>query len=238
MTEAAGPLVSVRGEARESVQPDAARVSGRLVAIRPDRVSALAAAAEMTDRLTRELVALGGAPLSTGTLRHPLTWSLYDTGSEEEWDQSGKSATGRTGNLVAVVWVALTTRDLEGLQRLTAALSPLDGLSLSGVSWIVDEDNPAWPRVRAAAISAAVAKARDYAAALGSALVGVDHLADPGLLGGADGSSGGWAGRPSGYVMEQEGGGGKTPSLTPVPQELVAVVDGRFRAAPVRLGGL
>jgi uncharacterized protein YggE len=48
----------------------------------------------------------------------------------------------------------------------------------------VDWDNPAWPQVRAAAISAAIGKARDYAAALGAALRHVEHIADAGLLGG------------------------------------------------------
>jgi hypothetical protein len=44
------------------------------------------------------------------------------------------------------------------------------GLNVHGVMWHVDWDNPAWPQVRAAAIGAAIGKARDYAAALGARL--------------------------------------------------------------------
>ena len=42
----------------------------------------------------------------------------------------------------------------------------------------------AWPQVRAAAIGAAMGKARDYAAALGATVRHVEHIADVGLLGG------------------------------------------------------
>ncbi len=52
------------------------------------------------------------------------------------------------------------------------------------MTWHVDWDNPAWPQVRAAAIGAAIHKARDYAAALGARLRQVEHIADAGLLGG------------------------------------------------------
>jgi len=40
-----------------------------------------------------------------------------------------------------------------------------------GMTWHVDWDNLAWPQARAAAIHTAIGKARDYAAALGAALL-------------------------------------------------------------------
>ncbi|HEX7993494.1 MAG TPA: hypothetical protein VF506_06190 [Streptosporangiaceae bacterium] len=43
---------------------------------------------------------------------------------------------------------------------------------------------PAWREVRAAAIRDAIAKGRDYAAALGGGLRAVEHIADPGFLAG------------------------------------------------------
>lgn len=231
-----GPLVSVRGEARESVQPDGARMSGRLVATRRDKQAALAAAAELTTRLTDDLASLGGVPLSVDTLRRPLVWSVHDAGTDDEWDPSGK--TGRTGNVIAAVSVTITLRGFDDLERLTTVLAGHEALSMHVVSWFVDEDNEAWPRVRAAAITAAVVKARDYAAALGSRLIGVEHLADAGLLGGEDDSR---LGRATALALHDGAaamGGGGSPQLTPVPQELVAVVDGRFRASAVRLDDL
>jgi uncharacterized protein YggE len=54
-------------------------------------------------------------------------------------------------------------------------LAAQPGLDVHGVTWHVDWDNPAWPQVRAAAIGAAIRKARDYAAALGATLRQVEH---------------------------------------------------------------
>jgi len=100
--------------------------------------------------------------------------------------------------------------------------------------WHADWDNPAWPQVRAAAIGAAIGKARDYAAALGATLRQVEHIADTGLLGGDT------APYQPGRIMaaralavggEQAG----TPALNPVPQELIATIEARFRTTGVSL---
>jgi len=96
----------------------------------------------------------------------------------------------------------------------------------------LDWDNPAWPQVRAAAISAAIGKARDYAAALGATLRQVEHIADAGLLGSDTApydTARGMAFRASGG--DQPG----TPALTPVPQELIATIEARFRTTDVSL---
>jgi uncharacterized protein YggE len=88
--------------------------------------------------------------------------------------------------------------------------------------------------VRAAAIAAAIGKARDYAAALGATLRRVEHVADTGLLGSDTGHyqpgrvPAAWARSAS---MEQPG----TPALTPVPQELIATIEARFRTTEVSL---
>ena len=103
------------------------------------------------------------------------------------------------------------------------------------VSWHVDWDNPAWSDVRAAAVQAAIAKGRDYAAALGGSLRGVEHIADAGLLGGGNpesGLTGVRAARAAGSGAESD-----TPSLDPVPQELAAIVEARFTADGVSLTG-
>ena len=103
------------------------------------------------------------------------------------------------------------------------------------LTWEVDCDNPAWPRVRAAAISAIIGKARDYATALGATLRHVEHIADAGLLGGDA--------APYHTVYSRafsaSGGGDQpgTPALTPVPQELIATIDARFRTTDVSLPG-
>jgi hypothetical protein len=99
------------------------------------------------------------------------------------------------------------------------------------VAWAVDPDNPSWPEVRAAAIRAAIEKGRDYAAALGGSLNRVEHIADVGLLGGERMSSYGRASfAKASSSLEFAGGMPETPSLDPVPQELIAIIDARFIA--------
>ena len=108
-------------------------------------------------------------------------------------------------------------------------------LNVHGVMWHVDWDNPAWPQVRAAAIGAAVGKARDYAAALGASVRQDEHIADMGLLGGDTAPY-----QPVRALARAYSGGGEqpgTPALTPVPQELIATIEARFRATDVSLPG-
>jgi uncharacterized protein YggE len=107
------------------------------------------------------------------------------------------------------------------------------GLNVHGVTWHVGWDNPAWPQVRAAAISAAIGEARDYAAALGATVQHVEHIADAGLLGGDTAPY-----HTARSMVFTAGGGGDqpgTPALTPVPQELIATIEARFRTTDVSL---
>lgn len=131
--------------------------------------------------------------------------------------------------------VVITVREFDTLDPLGAALAAHDALAVQSVAWHVDPDNPAWPALRATAIHAAIAKARDYAAALGGTLRHVDHIADVGLLGGGDNlrysGSSGWVAQGASLT----GGQPSTPSLDPVPQELTATIDARFTATEVSL---
>jgi uncharacterized protein len=88
------------------------------------------------------------------------------------------------------------------------------------------------PQVRAAAISAAIAKARDYAAALGATVRQVEHIADAGLL---DGDTAPYHTTRSMAFTAAGGDQPGTPALTPVPQELIATIEARFRTTDVSL---
>ncbi len=84
--------------------------------------------------------------------------------------------------------------------------------------------------------TAAIGKARDYAAALGAALHHIEHVADAGLLGGDA-----VAYQPlhmTARAMSASAAGPGTPALNPVPQELIATIDARFRTAGVSLPGI
>jgi uncharacterized protein YggE len=236
MSEGAGLLLSVRGEARRMVAPDNAQVDVTIAVSRGSKAEAAGAAAAGLDRLTADLAALGGVALEAATGRRSLTWSAQSmaTYAERAHDQD----TGQyepTGQVIAAVAVVVAVRAFELLDALGAVLAGRETVTVQGVTWHVDWDNPAWPRVRADAVQAAIGKGRDYAAALGGTLRSVEHIADAGLLGG-DNRQSGFTGRR--MVARAASSGGEeldVPSLDPVPQELAAIIEARFIADGVSL---
>jgi uncharacterized protein YggE len=232
----AGLLLSVRGEARRMVPPDYALVAAMIASSRGSKAEAVRAAAAALVSLTTDLAARGGVPLDAGSGRRPLTWSAQSaaTYAERAHDQD----TGQyqpTGQVTATVTVMIAVRAFDLLDELGAVLAVHDAVTVHEVSWHVDWDNPAWPGVRADAVQAAIAKGRDYAAALGGELRGVEHIADAGLLGG-DTAPSGFAGRRAMTRAASMGGEEPdAPSLDPVPQELAAIIEARFSAGGVSL---
>jgi uncharacterized protein len=233
-----GPLhLSVRGEARQAVPPDKAEISGRVMVTLTTKPDAVRVAGDLLGELTRRLGTLGGVPLTAETTRASLTWSAYSVTTHIEREHDPQ--TGRlqpTGRVVASVNVELAVRDFGLLGRMGGVLAHQEGFYVDGVSWCVDDDNPAWAGVRAAAIEAALQKGRDYARALGSSLTRVEHIADTGLLGGS--GPGAPAFRAASRMSVGAGGPGEEwepPSLDPVPQELTAVIEARFGASPVTI---
>ena len=183
--------------------------------------------------MTSELGSLGGVPLTVESRNQPLTWSAYSATTELEHEDDEQGRYRRTGRVIASVAIQLVVRDFGLLDRLSAVLATNEALSVHHVAWEVDPDNSSWPEVRAAAIQAAIDKGRHYAAALDGSLSRVEHIADVGLLGGdlavgqARAAYGESSFRPAGLP--------DVPSLDPVPQELIAVIDARFLAAVAAL---
>jgi uncharacterized protein len=235
MSDPAGLLLSVRGEARRMVPPDCAMVTAGIACLRGSKAEAVRAAAAELDSLTAGLAAQGGVALDAGTGRRPLTWSAQSATTHAERAYDDK--TGRhqlTGRVTAAVAVVITVRAFGLLDALGAVLAAHEAVSVHHVDWQVDWDNPAWPDVRAAAIQAAISKGRDYAAALGGSLRTVEHIADAGLLGG-DGAQPRFSGASPMRAAAAAGGESDAPSLDPVPQELVAIIEARFTAGGVSL---
>jgi uncharacterized protein YggE len=236
MSDPAGLLLSVRGEARRMVPPDYALVAATIALSRGSKADAARAAAAGLDSLTADLAARGGVALDAGTGRRPLTWSAQSvtTYAERALDEN----TGQyhpTGQVTAAVAVMIAVRAFELLDALGAVLAVHEAVSVHEVAWHVDWDNPAWPGVRAAAVQAAIAKGRDYAAALGGSLRGVEHIADAGLLSGDNAQTSFTARHAGAYAASRGGEESDAPSLDPVPQELAAIVEARFTADGVSL---
>ena len=171
--------LSVRGEASRLVEPDDAVLSTQLSATRVGAAQALQDVAAAAEALVADLARAGGQALSVDTARAPLTWSRLSASTQPVWDAEGR----QTDRTTATVEVRVVVRALGELDAVSARLARHQALQLHGVRWRVDDDNPAWPAVRAEAIAAALQKGRDYAAALGGELLQVEHVADVGLLG-------------------------------------------------------
>ena len=233
MNNGDSPLLSVRAEARQLVAPDYAVVDGLIEQTEGSKSEAVRSVSASLDGLTADLAALGAVPFDEGAGRRPLTWSAHSLATREEHyhdKQTGRME--RTGQVTAVVALRVTVRDLGRMDDLGGVLAAHPGLNVHIVTWHVDWDNPAWPQVRAAAIGTAIRKARDYAAALGATLRQVEHVADAGLLGGDT------APYHQVHALAYQAAGGDqpgTPGLTPVPQELIATIEARFRTTDVSL---
>lgn len=234
MNDTAVTVVSVRGEARRTVQPDSASLAAAVAATRQSKAEAMQAAGAALDALTADLAGLGGVALGVDTFRRPLTWSAHSAATREEHVHDERTGQYRpTGKVTATVAVQIAVREFGLLDVLGTRLAAHDALAVHEVSWHVDWDNANWPQVRAEAIHAAIAKGRDYAAALGGHLRAVEHVADPGLLG--EGGQG-WAGSRGLSAFASSGGEtADAPSLDPVPQELIAMVEARFTAGEISL---
>lgn len=235
MSYPADVLVWVRGEARRTVPPDRADIAGTIAVTRGSKADASGAAAAALDSLTADLAAIGGVALGVDTVRRPLTWSARSAATHDEHVHDKKTGQYEpTGQVTATVALQITVRAFDLLDALGSHLSAHEALRVQEVTWHVDWDNPGWRDVRAAAIEAAMAKGRDYAAALGGRLSAVEHIADPGLIGGEVQH---WAGT-SGRSLTFASGGGETPdapSLDPVPQELAALIEARFTATGISM---
>jgi uncharacterized protein len=231
-------VISVRGDAQLEVPPDLATTYGQIRTVENSKAAALQRAAEHLEAVQASLRELGGVPLVAGDERRPLTWLARSASSypKVRWDKETRRRI-RTGRVVTDVDLRIHVRDFDLSDPVAGALAGQLGYHAGQVAWSVDRDNPGWRQVRNDAISAAVEKARDYAAALHGTLLSLDHLADVGLLGGADDHAYG-LGAVGHVAVEMSRGGGRraAPSLDPEPQLLSAAVEARFSASVADLG--
>jgi hypothetical protein len=237
-TASNAPLLSVRGEARQTVAPDSVTLVTALNVTADTKPEALRKAAIALDALTAALRELGGTPLTAESERAAFTWSAYSATTHVEKQQDPQTG-HHTGpeRVYATVAVIMTLREFAVLDRLGEVLAGHEPLAIHQTIWNVDADNPAWKAVRADAIYSAIAKGRDYAAALGGSLTEVLHIADVGLLGG-DGGSGRIGPTPMAMRAMAASAGSQpgAPSLDPVPQEVAAAIEARFTMTAIGLG--
>ncbi len=221
--------LSVRGEAERTVAPDGATMISAVSAIRDSKRAAAADLATIVAEVVAGLAELGGVVLTPTTARAPLTWSTQSMRTSPEYGPNPATGEhGPTGRHEASVSLRISVRDFALMGRLERVLNEHDALDVHVVHWAVDDDNPAWSLVRADAIHAALLKGQDYASALGGSVVGVEHVADAGLLSG-DGSPG-MHHRSMAFKSHATGGEPDVAALDPVPQVLAATIEARLTA--------
>ena len=222
-------VITVRGDATVRVQPDQATLYAGVRTTGRDKSAVLAESAAALDAVEVALAGLGGVVATPDTARVPLAWLASSANSYEEtrWDPRVEEEQP-TGRVIGVVDLEIRVRDLALLDAVGDRLAQHPTVHVHQTEWSVDDDNPAWPRVRADAIRTALHRARDYAAALGGTVARVGQIADAGLLaGGAEQST-----RMFGFARASAGAtDSASPHLTPQPQVLHAAIDARVVAS-------
>lgn len=175
---AAGPVITVVGSHRATAAPEIAEVAleaqanGAARAAVVEQVTALAAA--VRDRLL-VLHDADAGPITEWSSQAVQVWS------ERPWNEQGKQLP-----LVhhARIGLRATFTDFEALGRELEALGAIEGVAVQGIAWRLREQSrlALLAEVQRAAVADAVAKAQNYAAALGLSRVRALALADPGLL--------------------------------------------------------
>ena len=166
---AGAPLVSVRGEATIETDPEIATLVAVVAARDRDRRRTLDRLAERNNDCLKLVTAYGDAIENVESRHLTVLPELRDGRGEKVRSYRG------------VVRIHVTVTDFAVLGELTTRLSDQELITVEGPSWRLRHDSSVYARARREAARAAVARARDYAEALGARLIGVVELADVGL---------------------------------------------------------
>ncbi|MFY1634052.1 SIMPL domain-containing protein [Solwaraspora sp. WMMB335] len=211
------PVVAVRGEVTREVPPELARFSVTVVARGKDRPATLARLAERGDAVRSLIDGYGPA------IERRESGSLL---VRPEWKRSGE----RVSAYHASVTTTVTVVDFTILGELMLRLADQDQTRVGGPWWSLRPDSPVLGEARRAAIDDAIARARDYAAALGAEVTGLVELADHGMS--APQPVMLRAAAPGFAAMESASGALPQIDLDPQVQTVQAAVDARFTITP------
>ncbi len=210
------PVVAVRGEAHREAAPELARFTVTATARDRDRETTLARLAERAAAVRALLDAEPAVERrETGQLR---VWP--------ETKRSGERVVAYHGSVSTTV----TVDDFTTLGELMLRLADQDQVEVAGPWWSLRPDSPAYREARHAAIADALARAREYAEALGARVTALLELADTGLSAAPP--------MPLRAAFAKGGPGGAPPELEldPQPQPVQAAVEARFTISEPVLG--
>lgn len=164
------PLLSVRGEATLEVPPEIVQLTITITARDPRRERALELLSMRNEECLRMLEGYGEAVERVETSGLAVYPELRPSGRREQV----RAYRGTVRLDVSVV-------DFAILGDLAARAADGELTTLSGPWWRLRRDSPVHRRVRQEAARDAIARAREYAEAVGGRLTGLVELADEGL---------------------------------------------------------
>ncbi|MFF3693433.1 SIMPL domain-containing protein [Streptomyces sp. NPDC002221] len=218
------PRLAVHGEAHLEVDPEIAGITITITTRGTDRRATL-------DDLTRRNTHVIDLIKSYGDTIEKLETGAFTL--TPELTRHGRGERVRTYH--GTVHIATELTDFTTLGELTTRLADLELTRVDGPWWSLRPDSPAHSEVRRRAVHQAVARAREYADALGTTLAALVELSDPG------------AENPTPYGLPAAGGmafraaapGAPEPAptldLEPQRQSVHARVNARFLMTPPKL---
>jgi uncharacterized protein YggE len=204
--------VAVRGESVREVEPELARFTVVTTAKDKDRQATLERLRERADALRQFLDRFGEAV------------ERRETGGLHVYPEAGRRGE-RVSAYHGSVSTVVTVTDFAVLGEMMLAVAGQDQTQAHGPTWSLRPDSPVHREARADAVADAIARAREYAAALDAEVLELIELADPGLSGRAEpvATFQGY-GRPAGMGKS----GAPDLELDPQRQRVYAAVEARF----------
>jgi uncharacterized protein len=219
-------VISVRGEATLTVEPELARLTVVVAAQAKDRREAFERLVKRNDEVLELLRSYGDSVEkveSSGVAVHP------------EVRRGGRDE--RIRSYSGAVRVEVAVADFAVLGEIVARVADLEAAHLEGPRWQLRRDSPVYRKARTRAVREALNRAQDYAEALGSRITGLIELADTGLMQSqvqraprfAAAAATRAAPAPAGAAFGAAGPDAPpTLDLEPVSQEVRASVEARF----------
>ena len=164
-------VISVRGEASLTVEPELAGLTVVVAAQAKDRREAFERLVKRNDEVLELLRSYGDSVEkveSSGVAVHP------------EVRRGGRDE--RIRSYSGAVRVEVAIADFAVLGEIVARVADLEAAHLEGPRWQLRRDSPVYRKARTRAVREALNRAQDYAEALGSRVTGLIELADTGLM--------------------------------------------------------
>lgn len=165
------PVISVRGEASLEADPEIAAVTVTVMAQDKEARRATRLLSERTAQIASVIKGYGEAVEDLRS--HPVHVSVELKEGKPRERIAGYTATGGFSAKIS---------DFSAVGELVARLGSDEMVSVAGPEWLLRPGSPVYRQARVAAARDALARARDYAGALGGKVTGLVQVADTGLL--------------------------------------------------------